>query len=257
MKDALHAEWTKLRTTAGPAWLLLAAVGLTVGATAMVAASHRYAADSPRLDTVSTGLSGVVVGQLLVAGLAVTVVAGEYGSGMMLSSLIAVPRRLVLLVAKVVIVTASVVVGGALAVLGSIAVGQPLLHRHGYTPGHGYAGFDLGNGATARAVLGSVLYLCLIGLLSLGIAAAVRDSATAVGVVLALLFLFPILASAVNPHWQRHLEQIAPMTTGLYVQATADLHKLPLTPWQGLGVLGLWAAGALLLGALRLQLSDA
>jgi ABC-2 type transport system permease protein len=27
---ALHAEWTKLRTVPGPAWLLLAAVALTV-----------------------------------------------------------------------------------------------------------------------------------------------------------------------------------------------------------------------------------
>ena len=51
-------------------------------------------------------------------------------------------------------------------------------------------------------------------------------------------------------HWQRHLEQIGPMTAGLYIQATVGVRRLPLTPWQGLGVLAAWAVGALLLGGL-------
>jgi ABC-2 type transport system permease protein len=62
--------------------------------------------------------------------------------------------------------------------------------------------------------------------------------------VLALLYLFPVIASALNPHWSRHLQQIGPMSAGLTIQVTAGLRGLPLTPWQGLGVLGLWAAGA-------------
>jgi ABC-2 type transport system permease protein len=47
------------------------------------------------------------------------------------------------------------------------------------------------------------------------------------------------------------------MTTGLYIQDTVGLRVLPLTPWQGLGVLALWAVGALLLGAVVLRLRDA
>ena len=47
------------------------------------------------------------------------------------------------------------------------------------------------------------------------------------------------------------------MTAGLYIQATVGVAALPLTPWQGLGVLALWAAGALLLGATVLRLRDA
>jgi len=109
-----------------------------------------------------------------------------------------------------------------------------------------------------RAAAGSVLYLGLIALLSLGVAAAVRDSAVAIGVVLALLFLFPILSSVItSPGWHRHLEQLSPMTAGLYIQATTNLRSLPLTPWQGLGVLAAWAAGAMLAGALLLRFRDA
>ena len=81
-----------------------------------------------------------------------------------------------------------------------------------------------------------MLYLALIALFSLGVAAAVRDSAVAIGVVLALLFLFPILSSVItSPGWHRHLEQLSPMTAGEYIQATTNLRSLPLTPWQGLG----------------------
>ena len=80
----------------------------------------------------------------------------------------------------------------------------------------------------------------------------------AIGLVLGLLYLFPVVTSAIgNQHWQRHLEQIGPMTAGLYIQATVGLRSLPLTPWQGLGVLALWAAGGLIIGALVLRFRDA
>jgi ABC-2 type transport system permease protein len=47
------------------------------------------------------------------------------------------------------------------------------------------------------------------------------------------------------------------MTAGLCIQATANLRSLPLTPWQGLGVLALWAAGAFTIGALIFRFRDA
>jgi len=109
-----------------------------------------------------------------------------------------------------------------------------------------------------RAAAGSVLYLALIALLSLGMSTAVRDSAVAVGIVLGLLYLFPIIANVVSDEqWHRHLEQIGPMTAGLAIQATTDLSSLPISPWAGLGVLAAWAGGALLAGGLVLRLRDA
>ncbi|HWG14798.1 MAG TPA: ABC transporter permease, partial [Streptosporangiaceae bacterium] len=79
---------------------------------------------------------------------------------------------------------------------------------------------SLTDGPVLRAVAGSVLYLVLIALLSLGVATAVREPAVAIGVVLALLYLFPVIAHvAVNQQWYRHLEQTGPMTAGLAIQA--------------------------------------
>src|SRR5580704_7783322 len=113
-------------------------------------------------------------------------------------------------------------------------------------------------GADIRAAAGAVLYLTLIALLSLGVAAAVRDSAAAIGLVLGLLYLFPVVASLVSgATLARRMQQIGPLSAGLDVQATIGVKSLSLTPWQGLGVVALWTVGALLLGALVLKFRDA
>jgi len=146
---------------------------------------------------------------------------------------------------------------GTVAVLASVLAGRLILPGHGFTPAHGNPLPSLGDGPVLRAA-GSVLYLALIALLSLGAATAVRDSATAIGVVLGLLYLFPIIAAVVtDPHWQRHLLQIGPMSAGLAIQATTGLRSLPISPWAGLGVLAAWTAAALLVGGLLLRLRDA
>jgi ABC-2 type transport system permease protein len=73
-----------------------------------------------------------------------------------------------------------------------------------------------------------------------------------------VLDLFPIAAHLVSgPALARHLDQIGPGPAGLDAQATIGVKSLPLTPWQGLGVVALWAVGALLLGALVLKARDA
>ncbi len=64
-------------------------------------------------------------------------------------------------------------------------------------------------------------------------------------------------AQTVGDPLRRHLEQIAPMTSGLAVQATTNPHSQVIGPWAGLGVLAAWAAGSLLVGGLLLGVRDA
>lgn len=58
-------------------------------------------------------------------------------------------------------------------------------------------------------------------------------------------------AGSGDPHGHRprvgRPEQIGPSSAGLAVQATIGLRDLPIGPWPGLGVLAVWAAGAMLL----------
>jgi ABC-2 type transport system permease protein len=254
----LHAEWTKLRTLPGTGWLLLAAVALTVALSAAAAAAVQCPSGRCSYDPAKVSLTGLELGQAVVAVLAVLVISGEYSTGMIRTTLAATPRRSAVLAAKAMILSGVVLATGIIAVLGSLLVGWLALPSSGPTTAHDHLRLTLTDGPTLRAAAGSVLYLALIALLSLGTAAALRDSATAIGVVLGLLYLFPILAQAVtNPDWKRHLKQIAPMDAGLAIRATTDLDSLPIGPWAGLGVLAAWAVAAVLAGGLLLRLRDA
>jgi ABC-2 type transport system permease protein len=256
--ETLHAEWTKLRTVASTGWLLLGAAVLTAAVSTAADAAATCPSSGCQADPARLSLTGVQAGQAIVAVIAVLAVSNEYSTGMIRITLTAMPRRLTVLAAKAALVAGLVLAAGAVAVLASVLAGRLMLPGHGFTPAHGYPPLSLGHGPVLRAACGSVLYLALIALLSLGVAAAVRESAVAIGLVLGLLYLFPVVTSVVsNQHWQRHLEQIGPMTAGLDIQATVNLRGLPLTPWQGLGVLALWAAGALIAGALIFRFRDA
>ena len=257
MTHALRAEWTKLRTLSATAWLLLAAIALTVALGAGVAHAVSYSAGDKQ-DLTKLCLTGVYVGQAIVAILAVQAISAEYSCGMIRVTLTAMPRRPVVLAAKAVVVGALVLAAGAVAILGSVLAGRLILPAGGFTAAHGYAQVSFGHGATLRAAGGSVLYLGLIALFSLGVAAAVRDGAVAIGAVLGLLYVFPIIAALIGgSQLQRHLDQIAPMTAGLAIQDTINLGHLPITPWAGLGVLAAWTAAALLTGGLLLKVRDA
>jgi ABC-2 type transport system permease protein len=251
--NALRSEWTKLRTSPGTAGMLLVLVVLTVGLSAASAATAGCpAGDGCPVDPAKVGLLGVVAGQAVAVVLGCRLLGGEYATGLIGVSLAATPRRGVLLAAKSATLTAVMLPAGALAVLGSYLVSRRLL------PGRGYHLGSLGEPAVLRAVGGSLLYLVLMALLGLGLAALVREPAAAIGVALALLYAFPLVGAAVtDPDWKRHLAQIQPMGAGLNVQATIGLSDLVIGPWAGLGVLAAWAGGALAGGWLLLARRDA
>jgi ABC-2 type transport system permease protein len=198
-------------------------------------------------------LTGIEVGQAVVAVLAVLVISGEYSTGMIRVTLIATPRRWMVLAAKAAVLTGLVLAVAVVAVAGSLAAGRLLLAGNGVVVAHAVTG------PVVRAAVGSVLYLALIGLLTLGIATIVRDSAAATGAVLGLLYIPPAIALFLggDPAWQRWVERYTPVNAGLAILNTTGLRNLVISPWAGLGVLAAWAAGALILGGLVLRFRDA
>ena len=258
MRESLHAEWTKLRSLASTFWLMLAAATLTSAVSTVAAVAVRCPAGGCADDPAKISLTGIYLGQAVVAVLAVMAVSGEYSTGMIRLTLAATPRRLTLLAAKAAVLTGLVLVTGAIAVFASLLAGGLILPGHGIGPSHGYPAISAGDGPVLRAAFGSVLYLALIALLSLGAATALREAAVAIGAVLGLLYVLPIIAVFDgSAAMSRHLEQIAPMTAGLAIQATTGLSGLPISPWAGLGVLAAWAATSLAVGALLLRSRDA
>jgi len=262
MKYALHAEWTKLRTVPSTAWLFVATIVITVvvgaATTGWIDSSNCPSPSQCPEDMTKLAFTGVWLGQVAVVVLAALAMTNEYGTRMIHATLAANPRRTQVLTSKAAAITAIVVVAGTLAVLGSFVVARLILQGNGFTTANGYQALSLGDGPTLRAATGTVLYLGLIALLTLGVATMIRDAAGTIAAVLGMLFALPIVAQFVNdPLWAKWLDRISPMTAGLAVQATRGLRSLPIGPWAGLGVLAAYAGAALLLGAVVFKLRDA
>ncbi|RFU37661.1 ABC transporter permease [Actinomadura logoneensis] len=250
MRRELRAEWTKLWTLPSTARLLSATCALTVLVGALVTAGTR-ASDGPQ-DLPKLVLGGVQYGQATMVVLACLAVGAEYGTRTIVPTLVAMPWRLRVLLAKSAVVWCVALAAGTVGTVASLLVGRAVLASNGV------AAPALTDGPTLRAAAGTVLYLGFVALLSLGTATVLRDSGGAIITVLGVLYAVPILTRLVSSdHWKRRLEKYAPMKAGLSVQATKNLSALPLSPWQGLAVLAAYAAGAALIAALLFRSRDA
>jgi ABC-2 type transport system permease protein len=260
MSRTLLMEWTKLRTIRAAGWSVLALVGSTVAVSAFAAARAVPTDCAPRpctLDTARIALAGVYIGQIAVVTIAALAVTAEYETRTIIPTLLAQPGRWRVAAAKAAVVVAIVGVAGAVAVAGCVVVGRLMLARQGFNAGTGDP-FVLswGESAGRRAMVGTVAYLGLVALLSLGVAAIVRGTAASITTVLALLYAVPIAARFVtDPAWRSALARAAPMTAGLAVQSTVG--AAPVDPWAGLAVLSAYAAIALVVGAVLFQVRDA
>lgn len=254
---AVHAEWTKARTVAGPWWLLATVVLGTIGLGAAATASIRCSGTDCHADVVRTSLSGVWLGQAAVAGFAVLLVGSEYSTNQILPTLTAVPRRHLVVAAKAVTSGLPALLAGLVGATGSIMVGRLILGAD-HDTAVAAAALSPIDPTVLQAVGGTALYLGLIALLATGLTTAVRSSAGGIGAVLGVLYLFPMLAAVVTDRdWVLTLRRISPSNAGLSVQSTTGASGEAIGPWAGLGVVALWSAGALLLGTLILRYRDA
>ena len=262
MKHVLLAEWTKFRTMPSTPWLFagIIAVMLAVGAavTATTHTRHCPTASTCLEDLPKLSLTGVMAAQLVVIVLAVLAIGNEYGTRLIQTTLLAAPRRWHVLAAKLIIVTAVTVAACTAGAMASLAVGRGILARNGFGAANGYPLLSLHDSLTVRATVGTVLYLALIAMLSMGIATVIRDTAAGLTTVVTLLFLSPMLLTFIsNPLWHQRVAKYSPMNAGLAIQATMRLETLPVKPWAGLGVLACYAAAATIAGMVALRQRDA
>ena len=255
----LVSEWTKLRsvrsTVAALGLLVVLTLGFTVLFTSLTVSQWSRADPSQQrqliiADPVSTILGvGLQVSQLTICVLGVLVITGEYATGMIRASLLAVPRRLPLLAAKSVVFAVLVFVVGELVAFPSFFVGAAILHDK--------APVSLGDPGVLRAVIGSGGYLAVLGLFALGIGGLVRHTAAAITGVIGFVLVLAPLAQLLPGRFGEHVHAYLPSEAGrLIAQAHQGPHDL-LTPWQGLGVFCAWTAVLLGAAAYLLQRRDA
>jgi len=249
----MRSEWTKLRSVRSVRWVLAAMVAGTValGVTDCLVESSSWAsmtaASRARFDPANISLAGLAFAPLAAGIAGVLVMSGEYGSGLIRSTLAAVPRRRLLLAAKAAVLTAVTLVLGEAAVFASFLAGQAVLA--GRAP-HA----TLAQPGALRAVALSGAYLALLALLGLGLGAAIRRSAGAVAAYAGLVLVLPyvLLALPGNP------ARFAPET--MLASSVAAVRPQPhyLPPgWEGLALMAVYAAAALAAGGWLLSRRDA
>lgn len=263
----VRSEWIKLRSLRSTWWSLLAVVVIIIGLGVLISAlrANHYNQDLSRgstgvragfghgdgggFDATKISLRGVFLAQLAVGVLGVLVITGEYGTGMIRSSLASVPRRIPVLVAKafVIGVVAFAVAAGssALAFLfGQRALASTHLQATLATP-HAF-----------RAVLGAAVYLVLIGLLAVGLGFLVRNTAGAIATLFGIVLVLPLLTEALPTPYSTDVGKYLPLNAGTQIIGTS-YDPTMLSPWTGLGVVAIYAAAALVAGAIVLRRRDA
>ena len=216
-----RAEWIKLRSLRST-WAILAAVlVVTVGVGAIAAASTTGAVEGPGDgggpgggDALSTVLAGSGLAIVLVGVLGVLFGAREYGSGMIRSSLAAVPARLPVLWAKVVAFLGAVVPVALLGVVAAYVLGMAVLDAGDVAT---VAWSDEG---TARVVLGTAGYVVGIGLIGLALGLFLRSTAGAISALLAGVLVLPTLAGALLPEsWDELLKYLPSNAASTFTSA--------------------------------------
>ncbi|HWG72526.1 MAG TPA: ABC transporter permease [Acidimicrobiales bacterium] len=256
LSDVVRSEWTKLRTVRSTYFTLGVAVVLIVGLGALISfeiGSHYQNSgrlDRATFDPTNSSLASVTFGQLAIGVLGVLVITSEYASGMIRTTLQAMPRRGWLLAAKAGVFGVTALVVGEVSSFAAFFIGQPLL-KSGPAP---YA--TIGQPGVARAVFASGLYIALAGLLALGIAVLIRHTAGAITVVVALYFVLPGVANALPTSWQQPIEEYLPSGTGRAMAAVVHQPHF-LTPWPAVGVLCIYVVVVMAAAAWSLQRRDA
>lgn len=251
LRQVARMEWIKLRALRSPWWTLAVTVAGAVAMAAVIGHNTRNAAG----DLTNNALAGIVPGLLLAGVLGVLVMTSEYSSGMIQSTLAAVPRRWLVLTAKAAVFGAVTLAAGEAAAFISFFAGGATL-RGGITAP------VLSQQAVLRAVLLTGTSYCLIGLLGLGLGALIRHTAAAIAVLVGGVYLVSLLVGAITHALMQYLPIII-IANSLSVtkpqrcggQASYCPHML--SPWAGLGMLCLYTAVALAAGCWLLARRDA
>ncbi len=254
---ALRSEWIKL-VSLRSSWITFAAsVVAIVGLGALFCYvtnthwGHMRPQELARFEPISRSLAGVNLAQLAIGVLGVLVVTGEYATGMIRSSLMAVPRRLPVLGAKLLVFGACTFVLALVSAFVAFVIGQQLLGNH---PGHPHA--SLSSPEAVRSIIGVALYLTVVGAFAVGLGFVLRSTAGGIATLVALLLVLPGVANLLPDTWQPHVVPYLPSNAGAGIFA---VHPDPgmLSTWNGFAVFCAWALAALVLGGFVLRRRDA
>lgn len=254
-RRVILSEWTKFRSLRSTRCALLATVVLTVGL-ALVAAmvvvsqwSTMTAADKATFAPLGISVLGANLGVLVIGVLGVLMTTSEFSTGLVSSTLAAVPKRLPVLWGKAAVYSAVALTVTVPAMLVAFFASQAILSGSKLQ-------IDFGHTGVARSVLGSALFLTTTGLLGLGLGGIFRSTATAVTTLLGILFVLPALVTILPASLANSISPYLPGNAGRAITTVVPPPHM-LGPWVGLGVFAAYAVAAIAGAAVLLARRDA
>jgi ABC-2 type transport system permease protein len=251
----LRSEWTKLWSLRSTRWSLAVAFLTQAGLGPLFALlemgrwNHLSLAQRLFFSPIDHALVGFHFSQLAIAVLGVLIITGEYSTGQIRSTLLAVPRRLPVLWAKLIVfstVTFLLIFSSALI---AFFVSNAIFTEH-------HVNVGLGAPHAFRAVLGTALYVTGTGMLCTAFGTMLRATAGGISAFVVILFVLPPIlfllptgtANAINPY----LPSVAGGTVG-----SALLSPHSFSPWGGFALFCAYVIAAILAAAWLLKGRDA
>ncbi|HEX9065903.1 MAG TPA: ABC transporter permease subunit [Streptosporangiaceae bacterium] len=275
----MRSEFTKIRSVRSTYWTLLALVVASAGIGALFSWGQTQRLTSlrrtgPRLNgqpaphgvythlaaqihaqAANVSLFGLLFGQLVIIVLGALAITSEYSTGMIRTSLTAMPRRLTIFTAKGVVFGLVALVTGEVISFLAFFTGQAILSTQ-------HVGTTLGTHNVLRTVLGGGLFLAVTGLLSFGIGAMLRHTAGAIAAGIGVMFVLWILSQFLPgppSGWfgQADIDKWIPFNAGSAVWEHQANGLNPFPAWVGFGVFCAYAAAAVIGGLIVFVRRDA
>ncbi|MET9086641.1 ABC transporter permease [Streptomyces sp. NPDC004237] len=252
--QVVRSEWTKIRSVASTVWTLSLAVVVSValGMLLSALANHQFGTMPVRerlsFDPTNISFAGMTLGQLAMIVFGVLVVSNEYSTGMIRTSLAAVPQRATFLFSKIGVAAVLALAAGMVTSFAAFFLGQAMLGSH-----RAY----LGDPGVLRAVIGGGLYMTLIAVFSMGVAAMLRSPMLSLGILMPFFFLISNILGNVDA--TKKIGRFLPDQAGSHIMQVVPRvgDDVPYGPWGGLGIMGLWVVAALAGGYVLLKRRDA
>jgi ABC-type transport system involved in multi-copper enzyme maturation permease subunit len=253
--NVVRSEWTKLWSLRSTRYSLLAAVivmtgmGIVVATFLMIRWTQLDQHDLSTFDSINIGVSGYQLAQLAIGVLGVLVITGEYSTGMIRSTFMAVPRRLPVLWAKLAVFCSVTFASMLASSFVSFFVVQVIVKQHGKQQA-------ITDPHALRAVVGAALFLTVLGAMAVGIGALVRNTAGGIATFVFLLFVLPGI-TAILPHSTADaINPYLPLNAGTAVATSTFDFGTHLAPWTGFAVFCGYTAVVIAAAAIGLSRRD-
>jgi ABC-2 type transport system permease protein len=250
--DAVRAEWIKFWSVRSTTWSTVMLFVLGAGLTVLVCATSAEWLASGKADESPASFVtwGMMFAQITAVVLGALIATSEYGTGMIRATLAATPRRGTVLAAKAMVLSGTLFVAGTVTAFAGYLGGNWFLDDHG-------VGVALTDDGVLRSMVGSGLYLAVLGLFALGVGVLVRHTAAALSIVLALVFVVGTMVFLLPGAWGEWIGKLMPGNAGSGVATPVSFNPDLLEPWVGFAVFSGEVAAVLLVAYLVFRRRDA